>query len=964
MPTKKVQLDVSEALQEIQQLKAAIDALNASLAQTKNALSGMGSLGGGGNSGMGSVNAMPSPMFPGMVSPATMPSGAFSVPGAGVSASWTISGGGVNGGGFGGFGGVGYGGGSGGAPSPSPASPADPFNPFNFGRGFSVNGMAALYGARELSNAYTQQEVTGHMNPLGVGSAMGTLAGGAIGLGAAMSGISAAGPIGLAAAAILPPIINAVQAPYVATQNAQMTLTPYAASSGQSVEALSAQGNARADVIAQQLEFKGTKPGGGLSLAGYGQSALRAMGLYTGLDQTNRMNDADTAGSIMGAMQEGGTGGSSDALVGKLQMKYGLGAPAVARQLARGIGAMPDAGNNLTDLYRKVGASSTAAYMAADGMKADQIAQVMYNGAQMRIDDHDMAGAQSVAQGSVSDYERSGYSGRSTAQRGGEFRSMMGSLQGQLTAINTDLAAIDAMPGGKDSNEHKAKSALKSEMLKTIAAESNARAQGIISDISVASASALSGDAVGVSKAGLYGSAGDIRAAGARMGSDLTSEAGALRKQLDDPNLDYQTRRRTEAQIHDLDRQMVELPARTAGAAMRRGFLGLDVRQAGLGLGMTAASMYGSDSDLGGAAAGAVGGFDRIADDAGRAALDPKLSAEDRAAAQLRQIAAQGQSLAARAGSRDTLLGRLEGRAGIAETTAGVGLQKAAMIGTATDLKSASSASVAALQGESDMIGKQLAAGGLTVDQELRLKQRQAALPGEIFGTQQGAIDLGYQKEDQSGFGLKDLKLRGERERLSLMPFSPGSMLVNSAKIIQNDEAQLGVLAKREKELKAAGNLSPERQYQIEQQRQGLQTDEMAGFAAMSSGMENRLPGMSAGRPRGAQNFDSMQLAALAYYRVGSPIRDAGAINGKQAHDQASYMHDLFQGHSTGPTSTTQALNNSAALVSALDRLTQALERNGQSGGGSSGTRPGEMAGQAFGILTTKDPGNRNIGAN
>jgi hypothetical protein len=972
MPKRKVELDATEAMQIVQQLKSLVDALNASLAQTKGALSGMG---GGAGGGLGSVNAMPSPMYPGMASPSTMPSGAFAVPGAGVAPSW----GAAPQTGFGGLAGNTAFQQMLSTPSPGigPLSP-DMFNDRMsylaasgqlpaISRGFNIGAATMGVGARQLTNAYVQQDVTGNVNPLGVGSALGLVGAGAIGMGAAAMGSTVAGPIGLAAAAILPPLINAVQAPFVATQNAQMSLMPYAASTGQSVQVLASAGNARADRIADYLDDRGAGVGnGGPSWDGFKQSILRPLGVYTGLDQTNRLNDADTTGALIGGMQEGGLSGAEMGpgdISAHLQKKFGLGAPGVARTIAKVFSAIPDTGNNMTDLYRKVGAAATGTLLNEQGKSPAEIDAFMKSGAAMRRADYDLTGAQSVAQGSVADYEASGYSGRSTKQRSGEFGAMMGSLQGQVSAVNADLAAIDAMPGRASSNEHKAKAALRSEMLKSIAAESSARAQGMISDISVASASTLSGDAVGISRAGLYGSAGDIRAAGGRMQGDLASEASDLRTALKDPNLSYQDRRRTEAQIHDIDRQLVELPARTAGAAMRRGFLGSDVAQSGLGLGLTRATMYGSDDDLGKAAYGSVAGFDRMADDATRAASDPNLSAEDRAAALLRANSAQGQSLAARAGSRDTLLGRLSARAGIAETTAGVGLQRAAMIGTGADVRAASGASVAALQGESDMIGKQLAAGGLTVDQELRLKQRQAVLPGEIFSTQQGAIDLGNQKEDLSGFGLKDLKLRGERERLNLMPFSPGSMLVNSAKIIQNDEAQLQVLSKRERDLRAGGNLSPERQYQIEQQRQGLQTDEAANFASLSSGMENRLPGLSAGRPRGAQNFDSMQLAALAYRRVGSPIRDAGAIDGHQAHDQAAAMHDLL-GSRSGPTSTTQGLNNSANVVAAMDRLTNAIERSAGRGGGGSGTRPGESAGQAYSVLTNKDPGNRNNGAN
>ena len=105
-----------------------------------------------------------------------------------------------------------------------------------------------------------------------------------------------------------------------------------------------------------------------------------------------------------------------------------------------------------------------------------------------------------------------------------------------------------------------------------------------------------------------------------------------------------------------------------------------------------------------------------------------------------------------RIGSRDTLLGRIAGRASVSQGAAGNALNRAAVLGTGSDLRAASAGAVGAYNDEQKQIAAQLSAGGLTVDQEIRLKQRQNSLAGEIFSTQQSAIDGGFAKDDLAGF--------------------------------------------------------------------------------------------------------------------------------------------------------------------------------------------------------------------
>ena len=74
---------------------------------------------------------------------------------------------------------------------------------------------------------------------------------------------------------------------------------------------------------------------------------------------------------------------------------------------------------------------------------------------------------------------------------------------------------------------------------------------------------------------------------------------------------------------------------------------------------------------------------------ANRALSDPNLSVEDRAAAEQRITGAQNSQLQLRIGSRDTLLGRIAGRASVSQGAAGLALTRASVLGTGSDLRAA-----------------------------------------------------------------------------------------------------------------------------------------------------------------------------------------------------------------------------------------------------------------------------------
>jgi len=244
-----------------------------------------------------------------------------------------------------------------------------------------------------------------------------------------------------------------------------------------------------------------------------------------------------------------------------------------------------------------------------------------------------------------------------------------------------------------------------------------------------------------------------------------------------------------------------------------------------------------------------------------------------------------------------------------------------------------------------------------------------ASLPGgdksQIYAqTAARARDAGrlaFAQEDITAYGIPAAHLAGERERLNVLPFSPGNRFANDLRTISLDNREIGRLRGYMSKRRKAGELSEEEELGLTERIEGLETSKAYGIASLSSGMENRLPGLSAGRGRNFSSFNSLQLAQMALYKVRSPIRDFGAINGHQAQDQDEWLNG-FHVHGVGPRSRTQGLNggggNEERLASAMNRLADAMERLSTNARVGSMSRPGDAAGQVGAAIAQRKPGN------
>lgn len=818
-------------------------------------------------------------------------------------------------------------------------------------------GSVALLGLSQAANAYTQGIVSGQPNnALAMGGAYGAGIGGMIGLVAGNAILPGIG--GIAGAAIGASLGSAgagvLQGPANARFQAAQTLGGYAAATGQ--DAMYLAGNAQDDASAYNNgRFASLNTRG--SLRDFAEGNLRLWGLYQGTDQTSTQQMAQTQAAIGGGYLQNGTALSAGAISNMsrgMADRYGANAPAVAESIARAVGNLHTSGNNTTDLALRAGITPTVTFLRdrGDTAEADRLVGGMgvYQASQYRA-----TGAASIAQGAAADYDATGYTGLSTRQRGGAYGAMAAAQQAQVGALDGELSALNAMPGGATSNEAKAKRALKSQLLSDIAREASNRASGVLNDAQGEGGVALSGANVALTRANLYGNAGSFAGAGREVLSALDGEASGITQAMQDSHLSYSDRLRGRSRLNEIASQRLMVPAQIAGSAMRRNLLGADVVAGQAGYGSSYAQAYGTDGDVGAATTRSLEAQQGIITAGVGALSNPNLSVEDRAAAQQRITSAQGAQLQLQIGGRDTLLSRMGGRAGVAQGAAGLALTKASVLGSGNDLRAASAGLVGAYGDESKQIDAQLAAGGLTVEQEIRLRGRKNSLGSEMFTTSQSAIDAGYAKDDLTGYTTPARKIQGQMERLQYLPFSTSNPIKLSLQQLGLNNKQLGVLSAREQALKSAGNLSPEREDEIEGQRQGLLTQNAAAVSQISEGFVNRLPGMSAGAPSYSGRLNSYSLAAAQLSAMGSPIRSFGAANGSALRTQDDFISQA--GGDPGQIaarSTTSGLNSGGEQTALLRRIAEALEK---STGGGGGMRPGEATGNAYGQLSRRDTG-------
>jgi hypothetical protein len=249
-----------------------------------------------------------------------------------------------------------------------------------------------------------------------------------------------------------------------------------------------------------------------------------------------------------------------------------------------------------------------------------------------------------------------------------------------------------------------------------------------------------------------------------------------------------------------------------------------------------------------------------------------------------------------------------------------------------------------------------------------------ATLPGgtqsiayqEKYAEERGLRSSQFSQSTLSGYGLRSLELEGQRARQEYLPFSPGNRFATNIGVVVNNRQQIGRLDS----YLSNPDLSEQERYQRSAERQDLFTQNARSIGEISEGFENRLPALSAGRPGFFGRYSSLQGAARQLGEIGSPVRFAGAVGGRQVRFQQGIFEALGGDASLSPYSTTANLNNPHAPVNypaghstpatnmnpTNDILMQIRDLLKGSGGGGKGAgmRPAEAYGNTAAGIDSK----------
>lgn len=222
-----------------------------------------------------------------------------------------------------------------------------------------------------------------------------------------------------------------------------------------------------------------------------------------------------------------------------------------------------------------------------------------------------------------------------------------------------------------------------------------------------------------------------------------------------------------------------------------------------------------------------------------------------------------------------------------------------------------------------------------------------AALPGgrdseaytSAHARRREARMAAYAQQDIEAYGIPATRLATQRGVLDALPYAPGYRFGVELQSIALNRRQAGVIQTRLQR----GDLTEQQQLQLEQELSGLRVASARSVAALTEGVADRLPALSAGRPTRFSRLDATQLAALNLGRMGHPGREFGAVNGAQLAAQDAFVNQMLgPGGERMIAPMGRDLPVGTERVEALlERIAQILQQNGGAGAGPR-TRVGE----------------------
>lgn len=251
------------------------------------------------------------------------------------------------------------------------------------------------------------------------------------------------------------------------------------------------------------------------------------------------------------------------------------------------------------------------------------------------------------------------------------------------------------------------------------------------------------------------------------------------------------------------------------------------------------------------------------------------------------------------------------------------------------------------------LMGKMDAIGSLPNGADSREYQETAAQMRQARG-------LMYSQQDMTNYAIPMTEIEGRKSVMAAMPYAPGYRFGLELQSIAMQRSQIGVVQERMRYQRSIGQYGEQQELEDTSQIWSMRASIAHSVNSLTTGIENRLPALSAGRPGRFSRMDSMSLAAMNLGRMGHPGRSMGAANGRQLAMQDAFVQDLVGGLDIGPNSSTGAINagfgagGTGRMEKLLDRIATAVER-----GGATSLRVGEERGRMGALIGSKPPTNQ-----
>ena len=220
------------------------------------------------------------------------------------------------------------------------------------------------------------------------------------------------------------------------------------------------------------------------------------------------------------------------------------------------------------------------------------------------------------------------------------------------------------------------------------------------------------------------------------------------------------------------------------------------------------------------------------------------------------------------------------------------------------------------------------------------------------FASYRAAGKARFDQEQTIRYSVPMAHIQGALNRSEVLPFNPSNRYGLEMKSLAMNEREVKKMQLFMNARRASGKLSEDEELELTTKIEGLKTAEAQSVARLSDGLDDRLPGLSAGRPSSFGRFDSFQLAAMALGRQGSPIRRYGALNGAQRQMQEDFTLSFNAGN-TGPYDRHMGMDNAGAHMNELTGAIKDLTRTIQGTGGVATHRG--AAGGGHGAITSSE---------